>query len=255
MTSFAFIGCDSSEDAEDAAAEESGDAAPKDEYEQYIRSELESVNGKSPSEAAKTATPEQITEPLPTQTGTDDDFYVSSMENPDTQDPFSSDDLTATPTPTDDAEADGSPTPTPTPYITPDEFDVGTCCIYINGETDSAYGTEVMTAINKARTDLGYKPLVTNTGLSTCADRRTREIAADLNHTRPNGLPFYSLAPEYFKAEMLIINNQKAEDAVDTMIKMDPVSRNLIFTTKYQSIGASSFKCNGRQCTVVSFGL
>ena len=48
---------------------------------------------------------------------------------------------------------------------------------------------------------------------------------------------------------------QKAEDTVDAMIKNDPVSRRLIFTEKYQSIGASSFKCNGTRFTVVSFGL
>ncbi len=266
-----MYGCDSegATGDEDAAGEEAAGENEKetDAYDDYIRSALSAVND---------------------ETKDDEDVAVSSMENPDytpdtfvTPTPFVTDDATPTPpltdettpsppvtdeltptpsvtddmspTPTDDP--DGSPTPTPTPYITPDEFDVGKCCIYINGESDSAYGTEIITAINKARTDLGYSPLITNKGLTTCADRRTREIAANFDHTRPNGLPFYSLAPEHFKAEMLIINLQKAEDAVDTMIKRDPISRRLIFTDKYQSIGASSFKCNGAQYTVVSFGL
>ena len=160
---------------------------------------------------------------------------------------------TTSPTPTPDPSA--TPTPEPTPYITPNEFEVGKCCIYMNGESNSAYGTEVVTAINKARTDLGYKELVTNEGLATCADRRTRELAAYNSHTRPNGTQFYSLAPEHFKAEILMVGTQKAEDAVDTLIKKDPVSRALIFTEKYQSIGASSFKCNGNECMVVAFGL
>ena len=54
---------------------------------------------------------------------------------------------------------------------------------------------------------------------------------------------------------MLVIDNQKAEETVDAMIKRDPISRNLIFTEKYQSIGAASFKCNGMRYTVVAFGL
>ena len=94
-----------------------------------------------------------------------------------------------------------------------------------------------------------------NSGLTKCADRRTREIAANYSHTRPNGQAFYSLAPEHFKAEMLIINEQKGEAAVDAIIRNDPISRNLIFSNKYKSIGASSFKCNGVHYTVVAFGL
>lgn len=240
------------------AADEAEQQAAKEGYDGYIQSVLNSVNGNAtpvPS-ADQGANTVKVDKTAPADT------FISSMENPDTStavtpdyDPFA----TATPTPeispspTEDPNA--TPTPTPTPYITPEEFEVGKCCIYINGESDSAYGTEIITAINKARTDLGYDPLITNKGLSTCADRRTREIAASFDHTRPNGLQFYSLAPEHFKAEMLIKNNQKADEAVDTMIKNDPISRNLIFTTKYQSIGASSFKCNGMKYTVVSFGL
>ena len=256
-------GCDSEDAADAAKAKEASDTideAEKDAYDAYIKSALESIdkneNGQAtPTPAASSGKAVEVDRTAP------NDYYVSSMENGDeTYDPFKnntydtptpSPDLS--PSPTEDPNA--TPTPTPTPYITPEEFDVGKCCIYINGESDNAYGTEIITAINKARTDLGYDPFITNKGLTTCADRRTREIAASLSHTRPNGQPFYSLAPEHFKAEMLVINKNKAEETVDLMIKNDPISRNLIFTTKYKSIGASSFKCNGVQCTVVSFGL
>lgn len=245
-------------------AESESDDKEKDPYDEYIRSALETVNQdkKTDDGATPTSAPASITG-VPTVTPVitpADDFAVSSMESPDdyadvfsTPTPAPSETDEVSPSPTEDPNA--TPTPTPTPYITPDEFDVGKCCIYINGESDSAFGTEVITAINKARTDLGYKPLVTNKGLGTCADRRTREIAANFDHTRPNGLQFYSLAPEHFKAEMLLMSLQKAEDTVDAMIKNDPISRRLIFTEKYQSIGASSFKCNGTRFTVVSFGL
>ena len=266
---FTLSACDSEAagDENGASLDAESENKEKDPYDEYIRSALESVNQdkQTAKDAALTNAPVSSAD-VPTVTpviNPADDFAVSSMESPDDPDDYSDVFTTPTPvpsqsdedspTPTEDPNA--TPTPTPTPYITPDEFDVGKCCIYINGESDSAFGTEVITAINKARTDLGYNALVTNKGLGTCADRRTREIAANFDHTRPNGLQFYSLAPEHFKAEMLILGQQKAEDTVDAMIKNDPISRRLIFNEKYQSIGASSFKCNGNRFTVVSFGL
>ena len=245
-------------------AEEAESDKPADAYDEYIRNAIASVNGNKNGGSGEETPDDSNKQPsrsITVDRTAPSDFYISSMENEES-DPFvfpygddntpdSSTDLSPSPT----GEPSGTPTPSPTPYITPEEFDVDTCCIYINGESDSAYGTEIVTAINKTREDLGYKPFEKNKGLSSCADRRTREIAANFSHTRPNGQPFYSVAPEHFKAEMLIINNQKAEEAVDTLIKRDPISRNLIFTNKYRSNGASSFKCNGMKYTVVSFGL
>lgn len=269
ISMFFLPACDSQSESDENGTGTEGQSSEeenqeKDPYDEYIRSALRNVNqdGKTTADVTPTNAPTSIPD-IPTVTPIitpADDFTVSSMEGPDdyadvftTPTPYPTETAEASPSPTDDPNA--TPTPTPTPYITPDEFDVGKCCIYINGESDSAFGTEVITAINKARTDLGYKPLITNKGLGTCADRRTREIAANFDHTRPNGLQFYSLAPEHFKAEMLLMTMQKAEDTVDAMIKNDPVSRRLIYTEKYQSIGASSFKCNGTRFTVVSFGL
>lgn len=277
VAAFMMSGCNSEDGAgesQDAAGEETTETSAEatDPYDEYIRSAIATVNGdkSQPENATPTGNPAgsiSFVTPSPTPV-TPDDLSVSSIESPEdypdltnTPVPTGAEDVSPTPSLTGDVSPsptadDGStPTPTPTPYITPDEFDVGKCCIYMNGESDSAFGTELITAINKARTDLGYKQLVTNKGLGTCADRRTREIAANFDHTRPNGLPFYSLAPEHFKAEMLITTGQKAEETVDRMIKTDAVSRSLIFTEKYQSIGASSFKTNGMQYAVVSFGL
>lgn len=271
------------EEAADPSAAENATEAEKDAYEEYIRNALANVNGENPTaqvtpqseDPNSTATPsptkDQPTQSVQTDRTAPNDPYVSSMESPITDtDPFSmynnpitfdtsssssSSTSSSTEAPSPSPTGTGTPTPTPTPYITPDEFEVGKCCIYMNGESDSAFGTEIISAINKVRKDLGYKELVTNKGLSTCADRRTRESAASMSHIRPNGQPFYSLAPEHFKAEMLLCHNSKAEQLVDDMIKRDPLSKSLIFTEKYQSIGASSFKCNGLQYSVVSFGL
>ncbi len=262
-----MTGCDGA-DEKDGSTGETGDTAEatdkeKDAYDQYIKDALSSVNGNKPAAddgttpaAAQNTGGKDISAPRTAA----DAITFSAMEDPDVYDPDSDAfdpfaKTTEDPSPSPTIDPNATPTPEPTPYITPEEFEVGKCCIYINGESDSAYGAEVVTAINKARTDLGYKSLVSNKGLATCADRRTREIAANFSHTRPNGQFFTSIAPEHFKAEMLIIDNQKAEATVDVLIKQDPISRNLIFTEKYQSIGASSFKCNGMRYTVVSFGL
>lgn len=137
--------------------------------------------------------------------------------------------------------------------VTPDEFEVGKCCIYINGAIDDQYGADIITALNKARTDLGYTPLTEKNGLDVCANRRTREIATFLSHKRPDGTPFYSLAPMYFKAEMLAIDGAKPEETVEAWIR-DPYSRNLVFTEKFTSVGAACFKCNTLNCVVVALG-
>ncbi len=266
---FAMTSCDSegdaASDAQTSDATNPSENDDKSEYDKYIRGELANVeNSGSASATVPQGTPEN-SKAVTVDKDPVDTSSISSMDATEIDDndyPFvsSADNNTPTPTPMPTETLSPTPTidpnaPTPTPYITPDEFDVGTCCIYMNGESDGAYGTEIVTAINKVRKDLGYPEMNKNTGLTKCADRRTRELAAMYSHTRPNGLPFYSLAPEHFKAEMLIINEQKGEEAVDAIIKNDPLSKNLRYSTKYQSIGASSFKCNGRHYTVVAFGL
>lgn len=157
-----------------------------------------------------------------------------------------------------DGKSDGSQTAdssseTLDSSLTPDDFQVGTSCIYINGEIDAGYGANLIAALNKVRTDLGYEPLTERVGLDKCADRRTREITSSFSHIRPNGQPFYSVAPDYFKAEMLAIDNAKPEETIDAWIR-DPISRALVFNTKYTSVGAASFKCNGFYCSVIAFG-
>lgn len=150
------------------------------------------------------------------------------------------------------ADSSGSSNPNDN-GLTPDDFPVGTSCIYISGEVDDTYGSDLITALNKARTDLGYPELIERTGLNKCADRRSREITSMLSHLRPNATPFYSLAPQYFKAEMLAVDGATPQETIDAWVR-DPNSRTLVFTTKYTSVGAACFKCNGLKCIVVALG-
>lgn len=264
----ALFGCNKEEAAEespeDTAEEANAASEPEDEYSKYIRDALSAVSqgvegdivaDKSQEDTGRVvyvetddSSPQSVyvsaaDESLPEESG-----IVPEFETDDSDSNYTLDDA-VTRIPKDGEEA----TPTPTGSPTPETFEVGTCCIYINGETDAAYGSEIVAAINKARTDLGYPALTENAGLSTCADRRTREIASYLSHMRPNALPFYSLAPEYFKAEMLAIDNATPPETVDAWIT-DPYSRTLVFTNKYTSVGASCFKCNDLCCVVVAYG-
>lgn len=265
-----LCGCNSSEDENSEGTEADVTPAPYkgDDYATYIHDALESVSKDSQVTPIPTFGDKEDKVIMVPNTGTEDNdsIYVSASEalpedsgiTPSfggTDESSASEESKDNPESTDGAteEANTEGAAEENAELTPDEFEVGTCCIYINGENDTTYGADIIKAINKARTDLGYKALNEKKGLDTCADRRTREIASFLNHYRPNATPFYSLAPQYFKAEMLAIDGAKAEETVDAWIA-DPYSRQLVFTTKYTSVGAACFKCNGLNCVVVAFG-
>lgn len=253
LCTLVMAGCDE----ENPEAKEGG---KDDAYEEYIHAALDAVNNDPNAPVEDTSANEEPSKVIHV-VDNDDSAFAPTSENlpeesgviPDFQDmgnvPFVDEQSSSN----GDAAAGTTPTPSPTPTGTPDTFDVGVCCIYIKCEDDAGYGSEVVSAINKARTDLGYPELVENDGLSTCANRRTREVSAYLSHTRPNKEPFYSLAPDYFKAEMLGIGKSKSEATFDAWMT-DPESRDLIFTTQYGSIGAHCIKVNDFYCVVVAFG-
>ena len=258
-----MVACNNEEDA--AKVTETGGSISSDnenDFENYIHAALDAVDkpsddensGKSDADNAPNAKVIQLAdnnddimisaqEQLPEDSGIIPDFSPEEPEKSDSGTSVESSELSPTDT----------PEITPAPTGTPETFDVGTCCIYIKCESDSGYGSEIVTLINQARTELGYPELNENAGLVTCADRRTREVYTKFSHTRPNNQPFYSLAPEYFKAEMMAVDDSEAEKTFDALMT-DPVSRNLIFTTKYTSVGASCIKCNGLYSVVVAFG-
>ena len=150
--------------------------------------------------------------------------------------------------------ADAVDTPVPEEdKTTPEDFEVGTSQVYIRGELNSGYSDGLIGTINKIRIDMGYPPFTINTGLTKCANMRSREITTFLSHYRLDGSLWYSLAPKYYKAELLAIDNVPELETVEAWIT-DPNSRNLIFTRDYTSIGASCFDCNTLHCCVIALG-
>lgn len=246
-------GCNNAEESADAA--NSGEGSENNgevDYDAYIQQALNKVakgSEEETGEEAEDVREVQVTRGTPLLTAdtsyyadagdTAEDDFMSGAEAPDA--------ALYTPPQANENTAENGVT------VTPESFEVGTCCIYIDGESDTGYAGNLITELNNIRTNMGYQPFNENASLSACADRRAREITCYLNHTRPNQTPFYSLAPQYFKAEMLAIDGADALDTVKAWIR-DEYSRSIVFNTKYTSVGAACFKCNGLNCVVVAFG-
>lgn len=238
----------------------SGKKQSNDDFDEYIRQALRNV---SQSQNTPEAVPEDTGKVIHVNTEDESDtpVYVSASDDNstapedffNTEMPEDSGNDIMTVSDGSEGEQAGAQEPLTDGSSTPDDFEVGTSCIYIKGEVDSGYSADLIKALNKARAELGYPELTERAGLDKCADRRTREIMCSLSHIRPNGQSFNSLAPSYFMAEMLAIDKGSAEETVDAWIK-DPVSRQLVFTTKYTSVGSTGFKCNGLYGSVIAFG-
>lgn len=148
---------------------------------------------------------------------------------------------------------DGQGSQSDTKEKTPAVFEVGTGLVYIDGKYDETYRTNLLKTINDARTGLNYPAMTINDSLNICANLRAKEITCFLSHYRPDGSQFYSLAPNYYKAEIITIDSANPKETLDAWMT-DPISRNILFSKEFTSIGASNYVCNGLNCIVVSFG-
>lgn len=228
----------------------------QDPYEQYIHEALESVRDNAQVDDSVNTPPEvtsdnpngRVIEFVRDDESEKEQIYISSDIDSSYEDAFEDnsdvgDSNTSSETGTDPNEK----------KVTPAVFDVGTGLVYIDGKYDETYRTNLLQTINDARTGLNYPPMTINNSLNTCANLRTKEIACFLSHIRPDGSRFSSLAPDYYKAEIITIDSANPKETLDAWL-LDPVSRNLIFTKDFTSIGASNYICNGLNCIVVSFG-
>jgi len=257
---FAFYGCDEKADAENAGDTASGENSQNSDqdYQDYIHDALAAVR-----DSATVSTGDNTaSEPSNDTDGQDGRIiFVEKSDSPeDTESVFvsssSADDLVFPEDPAKETEGQkdaDSPTDTGEKKTTPDTFDVGRGLVYIDGKYDTAYQTNLQTIINDARTGLNYPPFTINTSLGTCANLRAKEITCYLSHMRPDGSMFYSLAPDYYKGEIITIDGASEKETFDAWLE-DPISRSMIFSEDYKNIGVSTYVCNGLNCTVVSFG-
>lgn len=179
----------------------------------------------------------------PTPTGT-----VSIAEPPvlETKNP------TPTPTPAADEETDEKD-PNKTGNGTPLVFSVGDSTYIALGSVDKAMATEILNAINVYRTRANLPPLEANMSLEFCSDARARESTACFNHTRPNGAMWYTIAPAYYKAELLAKDYGTAQDTVDAWMNT-ATGRQYLLSPDLLSIGITVFKSDGRNFIVAGLG-
>lgn len=254
---FALCGCDpkEGEEGENAdTADTSQNSDSSSDYQDYIHDALAAVRD------GATVTVGNGTEAVP-DSGEDSGriIYVEKADSPNDAEVFvsssSAEDLVF-PDPADETEGQkdaDNPTDTNTKEPTPATFDVGKGLVYIDGEYDTTYSTNLQTIINDARTGLNYPAFTVNTSLGTCANLRAKEITCYLSHMRPDGSMFYSLAPQYYKGEIITIDGASEKETFDAWLE-DPISRSMIFSEDYTNVGVSTYVCNGLNCTVVSFG-
>ena len=163
-------------------------------------------------------------------------------------------DTTPTPTPTPEADdAEKEKDPNTTGNGTPLVFSVGDATYVALGSFDATMKGEILTQINAYRTRGNLPPLEANMSLEFCADTRSREATACFNHTRPNGSMWYTVAPAYYKAELLAKDYGNAKDTVDAWMST-ATGRQYLLDPNLLSIGISVFKHDGRNFIVAGLG-
>lgn len=258
--SLCMYGCGEKESDSDAddTQKTSGYQSTGDEYEDYIHEALEAVRdsakvdtGMGDNSADEIIPDSDSGRVIQIERGdssdTPESVFVSGSDAAIGMDNGSSTDNSSS------SSSSSSSSTTEGPKVTPATFDVGTGLVYIDGKYDTAYATKLLTIINDARTGLNYPAMTTNTSLGTCANLRSKEITCFLSHFRPDGSYFTSLAPDYYKAEIITIDGATEQETFDAWME-DPISRGIIFSKEYSSIGAANYVCNGLNCIVVSFG-
>lgn len=219
-----------------------------DPYEDYIHQALEAVRDSAQvaDSASDTTSPDSNESEVPSNGRV---IQIERGEEKDAPEPvFVSSEVADDSTDTSDSKDDSDEKKT-----TPETFEVGTGLVYIDGKYDDAYRTNLLKTINDERAGLNYPEMTVNTSLNTCANLRAKEITSYLSHVRPDGSMFYSLAPDYYKAEIITVDSANPKETFDAWMT-DPISRGILLSKEYTSIGASNYICNGLNCIVVSFG-
>lgn len=136
---------------------------------------------------------------------------------------------------------------------TPLVFDVADCTITAFGSFDNAMSDAIFSAINEYRKNGGLKPIEKNQSLRFCADCRSKEISYSFNHIRENGTYWFTVAPDYFKAELLATDFSTAQETVDAWMQT-ATGRQYLLSEDLGSIGVSTFKSGGRSYFVCALG-
>lgn len=136
---------------------------------------------------------------------------------------------------------------------TPLVFDISDCTCIAFGEFDKAMSDAIFAAINVYRANGGLEPLEKNQSLGFCADCRAKEASYSFTHYRMNATFWYTVAPAYYKAELMATDYATAQQTVDAWMQT-ATGRQYLLGSDLMSIGISTFRTDGRNYIVCSLG-
>lgn len=97
---------------------------------------------------------------------------------------------------------------------------------------------------NNERINAGVSPLIYSEELENCAYIRSREIVTCWSHTRPNGLPWYTLTPQIMFGENLAKGYPTSEETVTAWMN-SPGHKANILNPNFTYIGVNVYEYNG----------
>ena len=136
-----------------------------------------------------------------------------------------------------------------TPYV----FDVADSTVIAFGEFDKAMSDSIFAAINVYRANGHLKPIERNQSLDFCADCRSKEASYSFSHIRMNGTYWFTVAPAYYKAELMATDYATAQATVDGWMQT-ATGRQYLLSEDLMSIGISVYKVDDRNFIICALG-
>ena len=138
---------------------------------------------------------------------------------------------------------------------TPQSFEVANCLVNKGGEYSASECDNIIAAVNQARAEYNIPACVKNTGLCKVADVRSKEISYAFMNVRPDGSPYTSVAPAYYKSEGIAVvpKGTAGSSAVDGL-KNYTTTRRDIMNENFKNIGASYYTWGDYTYVVVALG-
>ena len=134
----------------------------------------------------------------------------------------------------------------------------GFCTLTAKASYDPA--ADVISAINAERTVRALPALVTDGALTEAAMIRSSELPGHMSHTRPHGLPWYTVnsAVQYGETigyEIPVWNNGGMQSAITSMWMHSPTHSAVLLSPSFRSIGvAFTVSADGRVYWAAEFG-
>lgn len=136
-----------------------------------------------------------------------------------------------------------------TPYV----FDVADSTVIAFGQFDKAMSDAIFSAINTYRLGGHLKPIQRNQSLDFCADCRAKEASYSFSHIRMNGTYWFTVAPAYYKAELMATDYATAQDTVDGWMQT-ATGRQYLLSEDLMSIGISVYNVDDRNFIICALG-